>query len=73
MTEPNGQNKAILNPAELNIVIQLGKGKRNKEVAAILGISPETVKSRRKMIYLKNDVENIIELFRKHPYLLKLD
>lgn len=68
--QSNGENAPVLSPAELKIVKQLGMGKRNKEVATFLGISLETVKSRRKMIYLKNDVGSIVELFRKFPFLL---
>lgn len=67
------KNEPVLSPAERKIVKLLGRGLRNKEVATELSISPETVKSRRKIIQLKNDVGSIMELFHKFPVLLSED
>jgi RNA polymerase sigma factor (sigma-70 family) len=46
-----------LSPREQNILEHIGQGRSNKEVARELGISPETVKSHVKNIFVKLAVE----------------
>ncbi|WP_395444327.1 response regulator transcription factor [Caulobacter sp. UC70_42] len=49
--EPDG-----LNDAEATILRHLGQGISNKEIARLIGMSPDTVKYRLKSIFRKIDV-----------------
>ena len=46
-----------LSPREISVVDLIGSGRSNKEIASQLGITPETVKTHVKHIFLKLGVE----------------
>ena len=48
---------AALSPRERSIIELIGQGRSNKEIARLLGISPETVKSHVKNMFSKLGVE----------------
>jgi transcriptional regulator of acetoin/glycerol metabolism len=52
---------AGVSPRERNILDLIGQGRSNKEIARILGISPETVKSHIKNVFKKLEVERRAE------------
>ena len=52
---------SILSPRELDVLRLLANGFQRDGVAAKLGISPETVKSRIKTLMLKLDVSNAVQ------------
>ena len=54
----------ILTPREEQVVHAIEAGLHNKEIAAQLSISPETVKSHIKQIYLKLDINNRMDIVR---------
>jgi len=65
-------SRESLTRREREILSLMAKGKINKEIAALLYISPETVKKHVQNIYLKLGVHNKIEalnkcLFRNDP------
>jgi len=65
-------SKESLTRREREILSLMAKGKINKEIAALLYISPETVKKHVQNIYVKLGVHNKIEalnkcLFRNGP------
>ena len=49
---------ALLSPREMDVLKYVAEGKQRDEIAIILGISPETVKSRMKSLFLKLDTTN---------------
>jgi DNA-binding CsgD family transcriptional regulator len=61
---------AALSPREVEIVRLLAKGRSNKEVSSILGISVKTVETHRTRILLKLDLKSLVDLvhyaFRNH-------
>jgi LuxR family maltose regulon positive regulatory protein len=52
---------STLTPRERSIVELIGQGRSNKEIARILAITPETVKSHMKHIFTKLGVERRAE------------
>lgn len=53
---PSSMCTDALSPRESGILQLIGQGKSNKEIASILGIAPETVKSHIKHIFIKLSV-----------------
>jgi len=51
-----------LTPAERAEVLRIGQGFACKDSAAAAGVSPETIRARRKRIYRKLDVPGSVEL-----------
>ena len=49
---------SILSPREMDVLKYVAEGKQRDEIAIILGISPETVKSRMKSLMAKLDTTN---------------
>lgn len=58
----NSNNCYNLSAREHQIIAFLIKGKSNEEIASDLFLSPQTVKTHRKNIFLKLNVSNIIQL-----------
>jgi transcriptional regulator of acetoin/glycerol metabolism/DNA-binding CsgD family transcriptional regulator len=55
---PPARTESALSPRERNILELIGQGRSNKEIARLLGISPETVKSHIKNMFAKLGVES---------------
>jgi transcriptional regulator of acetoin/glycerol metabolism len=55
------RTESALSPRERNILELIGQGRSNKEIARLLGISPETVKSHIKNMFAKLGVERRAE------------
>ena len=62
MTERARTRVALLSPRERGVLLELLKGKSNKEVAATLGISVKTVEVHRAHINEKLRVHSVVEL-----------
>lgn len=56
--EPDPELLGSFSPREREILKLLGKGYTNKEIASILHLSPNTIKSHLKSLYSKLDVSN---------------
>lgn len=66
MYEPQNEPAQVsereqLSSRECEIVELIAQGKSNKEIARTLGITPETVKSHLKNIFVKLDVEKRVQ------------
>jgi DNA-binding NarL/FixJ family response regulator len=59
-----GELQPHLTGRELDVLRYLVKGKSNKEIALILGISPKTVSVHRSSVMMKLKVRSSIELLR---------
>jgi len=62
--EVRGGGKAVdqLSPRELEVLAALARGRANKEIAGLLGISEETVKHHLTQIFNKTGVSTRLEL-----------
>lgn len=63
-SEPTGTRYDSLTKQELKVLKMLAEGKSNKEIAALLFISPKTVETHRTHIMKKLDLHDITELVR---------
>ncbi len=61
---PADQQTPSLTERELEVLRMVVDGKSNKEIAALLGISPKTVSVHRSNIMMKFEVHNTVELVR---------
>jgi DNA-binding CsgD family transcriptional regulator len=52
------KEKFALTPRESDVLIWISKGKSNRDIAEILGLSPRTVNKHLEQIYAKLGVEN---------------
>ncbi|MBV8576291.1 MAG: response regulator transcription factor [Acetobacteraceae bacterium] len=52
-----GSDAPVLSPRERSVLVLLGEGRSNKDIARVLNIAPETVKSHVKNIFAKIGVE----------------
>lgn len=61
---PADQQTPSLTEREMEVLRMVVDGKSNKEIAALLGISPKTVSVHRSNIMMKFEVHNTVELVR---------
>ncbi|MFO7674052.1 MAG: LuxR C-terminal-related transcriptional regulator, partial [Lutibacter sp.] len=57
--------KVLFTKREIEIIIQLAQGENFKEIAALLFVSPYTIKTHRKNILKKSGCKNTAELIAK--------